>query len=237
MAVGPRQARRTLAESSRNSTRGPSPFGVAVRQYGWGEELLDIWRRRSRMTEGPVDRFEAAFKAHHRAVLAYALRRTKTEADAEDAVAETFAVAWRRIDHLPDAESALPWLLAVARRVLANQRRSVLRRVQLGLRLRAEPQQPAAPFGTGGPVIWALEQLHPDDQELLRLLAWDGLSHAEAGQVLGISANAVAIRLHRARRRFAAELSRRGAKGFASSRTSERVEGRMPGRTHEERAP
>lgn len=184
----------------------------------------------------PTERFEAAFEAHHRAVLAYTLRRTSTEADAEDAVAETFAVAWRRIDQVPHPEAALPWLLAVARRVLANQRRSLLRRVQLGLRLRREPQQPTALFGTGGPAIEALEQLHPDDQELLRLLAWDGLSHAEAGQVLGISANAVAVRLHRARRRFAAELSRREVKGSGSSRTSDRVEGRMPGRTYEERA-
>lgn len=185
----------------------------------------------------PAERFEAAFEAHHRAVLAYALRRTRAEADAEDAVAETFAVAWRRIDQMPVPELALPWLLGVARRVLANQRRSLLRRVQLGLRLGAQPQPPAEVFSVRGPAVEALEHLRPDDQELLRLLAWDGLTHAEAGRVLGVSPNAVAIRLHRARRRFAAELARRDVKGFESTRTSERVEGRTPGRRHEEPAP
>ncbi|MEK6721246.1 MAG: RNA polymerase sigma factor [Chloroflexota bacterium] len=73
-------------------------------------------------------RFEEAFEDHHRRVLAYALRRTAGEVDAEDVVAETFAIAWRRKDALPTTARALPWLLAVARRVAASQRRGTTRR-------------------------------------------------------------------------------------------------------------
>lgn len=145
-------------------------------------------------------------------------------------MAETVAVAWRRLDRLPGPDAALPWLLSIARRVAANQRRSVGRRVRLGLLLRAQTPAPALHPKGSGAAAEALERLAYDDQELLRLLAWEGLSQAEAGVVLGISANAVAIRLYRARRRFAHELATAGMKGSGSGRTSDKVEARSVGR-------
>ncbi|MEO7229495.1 MAG: sigma-70 region 4 domain-containing protein, partial [Candidatus Limnocylindrales bacterium] len=73
------------------------------------------------------------------------------------------------------------------------------------------------------PGIVALARLRPGDQEVLRLVAWEDLDHAQIATVLGITANAVAIRLHRARQRFATTLaeveSERGLKGSARSRT------------------
>lgn len=205
------------------------PIGVG------GGELTAPLVRRATVTARDVARFEATFEQHHRAVLAFALRRTSGEADAEDAVAETFAVAWRRVDRLPEPEAALPWLLATARRVLANQHRAAGRRLRLGLRLGAQPQDAPAIHGVETPALEALARMRPEDQELLRLLVWDGLSQAEAGGALGISANAVGIRLHRARGRFAEELAR--VKGLALDRTSSGVEGRKPGhRSREESA-
>ena len=136
-------------------------------------------------------------------------------------MAETFAIAWRRIDEVPD--DALPWLFGVARRVAANQRRSASRLAGLIARLHAQPREPLI-GPPDSPATIALDRLPPADQELLRLLAWDGLSQAEAGVTLGISANAVAIRLHRARRRFSDEL----LKGSDASRTSAGVEGGTP---------
>jgi DNA-directed RNA polymerase specialized sigma24 family protein len=190
------------------------------------------------MSASPDDRFAQAFEAHHRLLFAFALRRVATAADAEDAVAETFAVAWRRRDQLPDPDETRPWLLAIARRVVANQRRSFARRLRLGVRLRSEPRPSPIVHGQGGPAIDALGRLRPDDRELLQLLAWEALTQAEAAVVLGITPNAVAIRLHRARRRFADELARTGVKGSGPSRTSDRVEGRTHGhRTGEEPAP
>lgn len=185
------------------------------------------------MSNHDADRFELVFERHHRAVLAYALRRMPTEADAEDVVSETFAIAWRRFDRAPDPEAALPWLLAIARRVLANHHRSHDRRSRLDLRLRRESVAPMVAPAVDSVASDALDRLPPDDRELLRLLAWEGLSQAEAGSVLGVSENAVAIRLHRARKRFAEELGR--LKGSEPVRTSEQVEGRMPGQRTRER--
>ncbi len=169
-------------------------------------------------------RFHAAFEAHQRRVLAYVLRRVASAPDAEDAAADTWVVAWRRVDRLPDSD-ALPWLLAIARRVIANQRRGRERQSRLTIRLQRESRPPLGP-DSENPALDTLESLPADDRELLRLLAWDGLTHVEAGAVLGISPNAVAIRLHRARKRFAEAF----AKGSGSSRTSGGVEDQKPGR-------
>src|ERR1700759_4552885 len=91
-----------------------------------------------------VDRrgaFEELFAAHYWAVRGYVVRRAPSAA-VEDVVAETFLVAWRRAGTIRD--DPLPWLLGVARRVLANQQRSERRRGALtdrlqGLRLGQAP--------------------------------------------------------------------------------------------------
>lgn len=142
--------------------------------------------------------------AWHRQVLAYALRRTD-RATAEDVVAETFVIAWRRLADVPEAP--LPWLIGVARRVLANQRRGERRREALAGRLRSQPVAPIDVPGDGAAAA-ALAALSERDREALLLHAWEGLSNAEAAVVLGCSVNAFAVRLHRARERFARALER-----------------------------
>lgn len=142
----------------------------------------------------------------HRQVLAYALRRTD-RATAEDVVAETFVIAWRRLDDVP--ESPLPWLLGVARRVLANQRRGERRRRALVDRLSVGAPAPSTLDGAPQDrALTALAALGERDREALLLHAWECLDHAEAGAVMGCSAAAFAVRLHRARRRFERELER-----------------------------
>lgn len=157
----------------------------------------------------PLARFDALFRDHQRAVLAYAIRRTPTLADAEDAAAETFIIAWRKIALAP-ADDALPWLYAIARRVLANQRRGGGRRERLAALLRVEDVPTPMRLGdaTDGPAFQALATLSAADQEVLRLVAWEELGNQQIAAVLGVSANAVAIRLHRARTRFVAALAK-----------------------------
>lgn len=159
------------------------------------------------------DRFEEVFRAHHAAVRAYALRRAERTA-AEDAVAETFLVAWRRFDDLPS--DALPWLLAVARRMLANQNRGRSRRERLTERLRgAGPlvADPPGEPGAGHEALRALAKLRPADREVLMLVAWDDLAAEQAAAALGCTRAAFAQRLHRARRRFAAALAAQRSAG------------------------
>ncbi len=130
----------------------------------------------------PGDRLEALFEAHHRALLAYAARRSPTLADAEDVVAEVFLVAWRRLDDMPAGDEARLWLYGVARNTIANQRRGLTRRTRLQDRLEQTTERPmstAPPIVDAEPALEALSRLSASDQELLRLVAWEELSHAE----------------------------------------------------------
>ncbi len=151
-------------------------------------------------------RFEALYREHAGAVRAYALRRSDPST-ADDVVADVFLVLWRRLDEVP--ESPLPWLLGVARRVLANRRRGSARREALVARLGAEATPAPGPWEPlGDPeVATALRALSERDRELLLLIAWEGLTHAEAAQALGLRQGAFTVALHRARRRFARLLS------------------------------
>jgi RNA polymerase sigma-70 factor (ECF subfamily) len=157
------------------------------------------------------EHFRRIFQSEYRHVLAYALRRTGDLAEAQDAVAEVFTVAWRRFADAPADEATRPWLFAIARRTIANQRRSQRRRLAVRERLHL---QPSTPRGTEEilddrqglrAVLAALARLSPDEQEVLRLAVWEDLSNREIGIVLGCSENAAAIRLHRARRRLSEE--------------------------------
>jgi RNA polymerase sigma-70 factor, ECF subfamily len=165
-------------------------------------QRLETLSRSLPSDDAQSERFVRIFDEHYRAVTAYALRRT-TPAEAEDAVSETFLVAWRRLEEVP--EDAKPWLLGVARRVLANQHRAAGRRRALLERAAGQPangqEQPRRPD-----VLHALAALSDADREVLLLVAWDGLSVREAALALRCTRAAAKVRLHRARRRFRAAL-------------------------------
>jgi RNA polymerase sigma-70 factor (ECF subfamily) len=150
----------------------------------------------------PEQRFDQLWQDHAPAVVRYARRHVLPD-EVEDVVAETFVVAWRRLNEVPPY--GLPWLLGVARNISANVRRGGRRREVLSDRLFADlDDRPMWPE-TGGDdtVTAALHRLSDADRELLTLIAWEGLSHAEAAEALGCSRGALKVRLHRARHRFA----------------------------------
>jgi RNA polymerase sigma-70 factor, ECF subfamily len=155
-------------------------------------------------------RFEAVYAAHHALIFGYALRRTANPEDAADILAETFLIAWRRLDEVPAGGNARLWLYGVARRVLANYYRGERRRSALADRLRGEfaaSYQPPEYDGERAVIASALARLPENQRELLTLNAWEGLDYGQLAVVLGCSRNAVRIRLHRARARLAAELA------------------------------
>lgn len=126
-------------------------------------------------------------------------------AEAEDVVAEVFAIAWRK-GEMPDDPRA--WLLAIARRVLANQVRADRRRTALAERTE---RHPAAPDVDPARLVDELDVLHraldllrPADREVVELLAAAELSTAEVASVLGCTAASAATRVYRARRRLRA---------------------------------
>ncbi|MGK5533848.1 RNA polymerase sigma factor [Streptomyces sp. URMC 129] len=152
-------------------------------------------------SDAQAERFDRLYRSTFRRVMAYCLRRT-SESAAHDAVAEVYAVAWRRRKRLPgDEHDAALWLLGVARNVLANQARGQRRWSRLLLRV-AERAEVAPPPPGGPDLSAALAGLSEGDREILRLAYWDELSHQDIAVVLGISPGAVATRLHRARERL-----------------------------------
>jgi RNA polymerase sigma factor (sigma-70 family) len=155
-------------------------------------------------------RFEAVYAANHMSILGYALRRTASQDDAADILAETFLTAWRRLDELPSGDEARLWLYGVARRVLANFYRGERRRSALAERLRAELSYSYVPpelTGETARLADALRRLPEQDRELLTLAAWEGLDYGQIAVVFACSRNAVRIRLHRARQKLAKELN------------------------------
>jgi RNA polymerase sigma-70 factor, ECF subfamily len=149
------------------------------------------------------------FATHHDAVRRYVVRR-QSGGLIDDAIADTFLVAWRRLDEVPDR--TLPWLLGVARRVLADQRRAARRRRSLSARLHidaltdrvARDWQP--PAGLTPELAAALAALTEHEREALLLVAWDQLPAIDAARVAGCSPAAFRVRLHRARERVADRL-------------------------------
>ena len=162
-------------------------------------------------------RLEALYLEHADAIYAYARRRAPVTV-AEDVVMEVFVVACRRIEEVPQA--ALPWLLACARRVLANQRRGALRAEALADRLQDVVPTAGGGDGAAETLAEALEQLSDRDRETVLLSAWEGLDLRELAGVLGCSRGAAAVRLHRARRRLRLALEQAGPR-LRESRAAE----------------
>lgn len=145
-----------------------------------------------------MQRFERIYAEHHDAVRAYVRRRAAEDA-VDDVVSETFLVCWRKLDGVP--EEALPWLYAVARKTLANHRRTLARQAPPRAETAGEPD----PVGDGA-LAAAFAALSERDREVLRLVAWEGLSLRDAAVVLGCSPVACRVRYHRAKSRLASRL-------------------------------
>ncbi|WP_308168894.1 sigma-70 family RNA polymerase sigma factor [Nonomuraea sp. NEAU-A123] len=145
-------------------------------------------------------RFTGMYDGCRQRVWAYVVSRAGRQV-ADEVVSETFAIAWRRLDDVP--EPALPWLLGVARNVLRDNIRAETRREALNAELRAWTEGDVADQVTERlGVLRALAELPEDDREVLLLIAWQGLSPKDAARVVGCSSAAFRVRLHRARKRL-----------------------------------
>jgi RNA polymerase sigma-70 factor, ECF subfamily len=148
--------------------------------------------------------FRVLFDHHFADLWRFARRRVSSADDADDVAAETFAVAWRRRDQLPDGDDVRLWLFGVARNVLANHRRSGSRRRRLQLRLVSTlvEETVAAPEPPAG-LRAALAGLGDAEREVVIMRHWDGLAVHEIATLLDCTPNAVSLRLHKAKRRLA----------------------------------
>jgi len=158
----------------------------------------------------PEVRFRVLFESTYPTLRRYARNRGLSGQDADDLLAATYEVAWRRFDRVPAGQESIPWLLTVALNHLRNRQRKLRRERKLIERLAAPDVASAAP--EGGAVDWrqlrrAVDSLSSVDRELVLLVAWDELTPAAAAAVLGLTPGAARTRLHRSRARLAGLLN------------------------------
>jgi RNA polymerase sigma-70 factor (ECF subfamily) len=162
---------------------------------------------------GDAEAFGCFYRHHESTVLAYAVHRCTNASDVADVVADTFIGALRSASRFSERDGdAVPWLLTIARRALAHQRRSFLRRQRLGHRLSRLPTFSADEADAVAAALdaarlvpelsAALRALAPKDRELLMLVHRDELTPTQAGRVVGMNANTARLRLSRARARL-----------------------------------
>lgn len=166
------------------------------------------------MQSTPGDEFSGIFEAHEPSVRRFLIRRGAARSDIPDLVAEVFSIAWQRREDLPTEGHARGWLLVTARNVMHNHIRKSARDDVLLANVpewgsdTCDPANRLLAWELQREVWISLNRLSEVDKELLLLTGWDGLSPAEASAVLSISSATVRVRLHRARKRFATELTK-----------------------------
>ena len=156
--------------------------------------------------------FEKLFRDTRTHLLAYILRRSPTAEDAADVLAETYLVAWRKLDGIPKGEEARLWLFGVARNLLLKGATGLGARRLLTERLAAEVRTGQAPRPVdderSAALGAALASLSERDREIILLTAWEDLTPKQIAVILDTPVNAVRVRLHRARRRLKEQLAR-----------------------------
>lgn len=149
----------------------------------------------------------ALYENHVDAVMLHCLRHL-SPASAEDAVSDTFLVAWRKLDEVPLEPRG--WLIVTARNTIRNRYRTQARSLALEDRLRQIAQLTAEPADVTAErrddLLTALGALSDDEREAILLVSWDGLTGSEAARALGCSHGALRVRVHRARQKMAAAL-------------------------------
>jgi RNA polymerase sigma-70 factor (ECF subfamily) len=161
-------------------------------------------------------RFEQLYSETRVSILGYLLRRVSDPTDAADLLAETYLVAWRKLDDVAKDDEARLWLYGVARRIASHHHRH--ERVEHGLAeaLRADLGRQSAVMRTdrdvpfGDMISASLDRLKPSDREIIELSAWEQLTPAEIAAVIGMKSGAVRVRLHRIRNALRTELINAG---------------------------
>jgi len=158
-------------------------------------------------------RFDDMYTKHRDAVWSYIVRRVARD-EVDDAVADVFTVAWRKIGHSPAIEEQLPWLYGIGKNVVRNVNRSANRRQRLWMRAAAVPtlDSPASDVQVvrnldDTELLAAVSRLKPVDQELLRLRTWEELPIKDIALVVGMSPKSVESRLVRIRKNLARMLA------------------------------
>lgn len=204
-----------------NACPGPitSKFSKDICEYRAGPDIIGCNKRReSAVSANPArdGRFREILDENRRVIQLYCARRLPP-ADANEASADVFVVAWQKRDKIPDGDQARPWLYGIARNVVRNHARGGRRRIRLSAKALAvgevspaDPEQQVVRRLEDRLVAEAIAQLSERDREILMLHAWEDLTAAEIAVALELSPTAAHMRLQRAVDRLAKSLQKAG---------------------------
>lgn len=165
--------------------------------------MTDPFKHLRRPSPDDDERFTRLYEDTSRALLAFLLRRCATADDAADCLAESYRIAWETRTRIPAGGDARPWLFGVARNIARQTHKGETRRAAATSALATAAERwytPSVPEDSA--LATALSELSPIDQEIITMIAADGLPPREVAAILGLSPNAVRIRAHRAREKL-----------------------------------
>jgi RNA polymerase sigma-70 factor, ECF subfamily len=158
--------------------------------------------------KGDAAAFTRIVAAHHADMLKVCLTICSDATIAEEAVQGAWALAWRRMPSLRDADRLRSWLVSIA----ANQARDALRKQRrrpvVELSVADSDAGSGDPAGRSGDIDLrnAMTKLDPTDRALVALRYVAGLDSSELGRALGMSASGTRARLARILDRLRTEL-------------------------------
>ncbi|MFI0418176.1 RNA polymerase sigma factor [Spongiactinospora sp. 9N601] len=162
-----------------------------------------------------TERFAEVFDAFFAEIHRYAAQRLGPD-NAEDVVAETFLVAFRkRASYDPARATVRSWLYGIATNLIGRQRRLEVRTLRALARHGVDPDAPGhedrvavrvSAQSLRPSLAAAVAALDRRDRDVLLLVALAGLSHEEVAAALGIPYGTVGSRLSRARRKLRGSL-------------------------------
>ena len=169
---------------------------------------------RSRFRDGDPEAVRIVYGSYGRLVYAVAYRVLGDRGLAEEATQQAFLKAWRAAESLDASREMGPWLATIARRVAIDVHRREARRRAYQLEsvapadpaLVTQPQSAEAVYD-----VWevrrAVAELPPEEQEIVRLQHFEGLTHRAIAERLKVPAGTVKSRSFRAHTRLAAQLA------------------------------
>lgn len=167
------------------------------------------------VADGDLGPLGALFDRHHEPVRQFLLRATPNAADVDDLVQETFLTAARAAASFDGRESALPFLLGIAVRLMRRKKRTFARLRALYDAFAGAPtpaaRTPEEQTGTaeeGAMLRDAIARLSEDRRLALVMVEYSGMSGVEVARVLGVPVGTVWRRLHEARTELRSALER-----------------------------
>jgi RNA polymerase sigma-70 factor (ECF subfamily) len=169
---------------------------------------------------GDVEAFGVLVRRYQQRIHRVSLHMLRDTAEAEDVTQDTFVRAYRALACFDGRSQAFTWLCRIAINLSLNALRARKNR-------RTSPEEPEAALDASKPasdepdreaserqlariLYEGMDRLSETLRTTLILVTIDGLSHAEAGDILGCPEGTVAWRVFEARRKLRAFLNERG---------------------------